>query len=257
MVDIQRLSDHLASAEISGKGVTPLTEMEPNLTEQDAYQVQLKTIERKEKEGYTIVGKKIGLTSLAMQTMLGVNQPDYGHLLDSMHVENDGVISFEKVLQPKVEGEIAFVLKRDLVGPRVTTLDVIRATECVIPALEVVDSRIANWRIKLSDTVADNASSGLFVLGRPHKIEQLDLVLEGMVFYKNGEIMNTGTGAAALGNPATCVAWLANKLSNFGIVLKAGEVILSGAVTAAVDAKPGDHFNARFTNLGQVGVRFI
>jgi 2-keto-4-pentenoate hydratase len=257
MVNIQRLSDHLASAEISRKGVTPLTEMEPNLTEQDAYQVQLKTIERKEKEGYTIVGKKIGLTSLAMQTMLGVNQPDYGHLLDSMNVENDGVISFEKVLQPKVEGEIAFVLKRDLEGPRVTTLDVIRATECVIPALEVVDSRIANWKIKLSDTVADNASSGLFVLGRPHRIEQLDLVLEGMVFYKNGEIMNTGTGAAALGNPATCVAWLANKLSDFGIVLKAGEVILSGAVTAAVDAKPGDHFNARFTNLGQVGVRFI
>jgi 2-keto-4-pentenoate hydratase len=257
MKDIQSMSEHLASAEINRKGVSPLTELVPDLTEEQAYQIQLKTIDRKVKEGQHIVGKKIGLTSLAMQNMLGVNQPDYGHLLDGMWVENGGVISFDRVLQPKVEGEIAFVLRRDLAGPGVTTLDVLRATECVIPALEIVDSRIMDWKIKLSDTVADNASSGLFVLGRPHKVDEIDLTLEGMVFYKNGEIVNTGTGAAALGNPATCVAWLANKLSSFGIVLKAGEIILSGAVTAAANAQPGDHFSARFTHLGEVGVRFI
>ncbi len=254
---ITRFADHLAEAERSGRGVEPLTALDPNLTTEEAYRVQLHTIERKVKAGDVVVGKKIGLTSLAMQTLLGVDQPDYGHLLSGMAVENGGEIPFQRVIQPKVEGEIAFVLKRDLQGPRLTASDVLQATDYLLPALEIVDSRIADWKIKLQDTIADNASSGLYVLGgRPVKPDQIDLALAGMALYKNGELVNTGVGAAALGNPANCVAWLANKLFEFGITLKAGEVILSGALSAAVNAAPGDCFSARIAHLGEVGVRF-
>lgn len=251
------LADHLAKAEQTGAGVEPLTVLEPGLTIEEAYHIQLKTIERKVEAGAKIVGKKIGLTSLAMQKLLGVDQPDYGHLLDTMVVDNQGAIPFSRVLQPKVEAEIAFKLKRDLIGPRVTATDVLLATEYVVPALEIVDSRIKDWKIKLQDTIADNASSGLYVLGgNPVPVHEVDLAQIGMVFYKNGEIVNTGVGAAALGNPANCVAWLANKLFEFGIVLKAGEIILSGALSAAVNAEPGDSFKARLAHLGEVSVSF-
>ncbi|WP_200761045.1 2-keto-4-pentenoate hydratase [Effusibacillus dendaii] len=254
---INRFADHLAAAEETRSGVSPLLELDPQLTTEEAYRVQLVTIERKTATGQRIVGKKIGLTSLAMQTMLGVDQPDYGHLLDGMVVENGSSIPFHRVLQPKVEAEIAFVLKRDLTGPRVTTLDVLQATDYVLPALEIVDSRIKDWKIKLQDTIADNASSGLYVLGgKPVAVDRVDLAQIGMALYKNGELMNTGVGAAALGHPAYCVAWLANKLSEFDIVLKAGEVILSGALSAAVNAEPGDHFQARLAHLGAVSVSF-
>lgn len=257
LVKITRFADYLEKAVKIGHGVSPLTSLDSNITVEEAYHVQLKTIERKVADGAKIVGKKIGLTSLAMQKLLGVDQPDYGHLLDDMAVENNGEISFARVLQPKAEAEIAFVLKRDLVGPRVTAHDVLMATDYALPALEIVDSRIADWKIKLEDTVADNASSGLYVLGgRPVKPDQIDLVMAGMALYKNGELINTGVGAAALGNPATCVAWLANKLFEFGITLKAGEVILSGALSAAANAAPGDYFSARIAHLGEVGVRF-
>ncbi|MED4602736.1 2-keto-4-pentenoate hydratase [Paenibacillus validus] len=250
-------ADHLEQAVRQGKGVDPLTSLDPDLTIQDAYQVQLINIDKKVKAGSVIVGKKIGLTSLAMQQLLKVDQPDYGHLLDDMVVENGGVIPFSRLLQPRVEAEIAFVLKQDLIGPHVTALDVLLATDYVLPALEIVDSRVADWKIKLQDTVADNASSGLYVLGgKPVKPDAVDLTLVGSVLYKNGEIMNTGVGAAALGDPAACVAWLANKLFEFGITLKAGEVILSGALSAAVHAKPGDHFRARLAHLGEVSVSF-
>jgi 2-keto-4-pentenoate hydratase len=174
-----------------------------------------------------------------------------------MVMENHGLISWSQVLQPRVEAEIAFVLKRDLQGPQVTVMDVLQATAYVVPALEIVDSRIIDWKIQLPDTIADNASSGLYVLGgKPLAVDELDLAQVGMVLYKNGEMVNTGVGAAALGHPAACVAWLANKLSEFDIPLKAGEVILSGALSAAVNAEPGDHFRARFAHLGEVGVRF-
>ncbi|MFC4766530.1 2-keto-4-pentenoate hydratase [Effusibacillus consociatus] len=253
-----QFSELLAQAEKERRGVSPLTELDPNITIEEAYQVQLLTIQKKVDAGQKVVGKKIGLTSLAMQKLLGVDQPDYGHLLDGMVVENGGAISWNRVLQPKVEAEVAFVLKKDLIGSKVTATDVLMATEYVLPALEIVDSRVADWKIKLQDTVADNASSGLYGLGgKPLTVDQLDLAQVGVVLYKNGEIMNTGVGAAALGHPATCVAWLANKLSEFGIPLKAGEVILSGALSAAVNAEPGDHFQARFAHLGEVNVRFI
>lgn len=255
-IEAKKLSDKLAEAESTKIGTTPLTS-ETDLTVKDAYQVQLETISRKVKEGQKIIGKKIGLTSLAMQKLLGIGEPDYGHLLDGMVVENGGSISMDQVLQPKVEAEIAFILKKELKGPNVTALDVLRATEYILPALEIVDSRIKDWKIKLPDTIADNASSGLYVLGgKPVKVDEVDLELLGMVLTKNGELVNTGVGAAALGNPANCVAWLANKLSDFDITLKAGEVILSGALSAAVDAKANDTFTARFAHLGQVSVNF-
>ncbi|WP_413310092.1 2-keto-4-pentenoate hydratase [Bacillus sp. 1P10SD] len=235
----------------------PLTTVDAELTVKEAYYIQLENIQKKVEQGQKIVGKKIGLTSLAMQNLLGVDEPDYGHLLDRMVVENGGHISIEQVLQPKVEAEIAFILKSDLKGPNVTALDVLQATEYVVPALEIVDSRVRDWKIKLPDTIADNASSGFYVLGgKPTRIEEIDLELIGMVLTKNGELVNTGVGAAALGNPATCVAWLANKLAEFDIPLRAGEVILSGALSAAEAARAGDSFTARFAHIGQVSVHF-
>jgi 2-keto-4-pentenoate hydratase len=247
----------LSEAEESLIGTTSLTSADPNLTVEEAYEIQLENIERKVAQGQTIVGKKIGLTSKAMQDLLGVDEPDYGHLLDSMVVENGSAVPKQKVLQPKVEGEIAFILKKDLKGPNVTTLDVLQATDYILPAIEVVDSRVQDWKIKLPDTIADNASSAFYALGgKPVKIEDVDLELLGMVLTKNGKLVNTGVGAAALGNPAQCVAWLANRLADFDISLRAGEVILSGALSAAVDAEEGDTFTARFAHLGEVSVHF-
>lgn len=257
ITQIEKWAAHLAEAEKNRLGVAPLTKLNPEITIDEAYQVQLHTIEGRVAAGEKIVGKKIGLTSLAMQQMLGVDQPDYGHLLDGMIIDNGGEISTNQVLQPKVEGEIAFILKKDLKGPNVTVIDVLAATDYVVPALEIVDSRVKDWKIKLEDTVADNASSGLYVLGdKKLPIDGLDLAQMGMVLYKNGKMVNTGVGAAALGHPATCVAWLANKLADYGITLKAGEVILSGALSAAVVGEPGDYFQARFAHLGEVNVRF-
>ncbi|SFJ43797.1 2-keto-4-pentenoate hydratase [Thermoflavimicrobium dichotomicum] len=255
--DLKALADILWEAEEKRRGGIPLTQVQPDLTPEEAYRVQLINIQRKLDQGQKVVGKKIGLTSRAMQQLLGVDQPDYGHLLDGMVLENGQKIPRERVLQPKVEAEIAFVLKKDLVGPNVTPMDVMLATDYIVPALEIVDSRIKDWKIKLPDTIADNASSGLYTLGgRPTSVEKVDLTQIGMVLYKNGRMVNTGVGAAALGNPATCVAWLANKLSEFDIALKAGEVILSGALSAAVDAEPEDHFCARFAHIGEVSLRF-
>lgn len=234
-----------------------LTEVDKTLTVEEAYHIQLKNIAVKTEQGHSVVGKKIGLTSKAMQQLLGVDEPDYGHLLSNMVIENGSVVPKQGILQPKVEGEIAFVLKKELKGPNITVLDVIQATDYVLPALEIVDSRIKDWKIKLADTIADNASSAYYVLGgKPTKLADIDLELLGMVLCKNGEIVNTGVGAAALGNPAQCVAWLANRLADFDISLHAGEVILSGALSAAVDATEGDSFVARFAHLGEVSVRF-
>ncbi|OMP67215.1 2-keto-4-pentenoate hydratase [Domibacillus epiphyticus] len=257
MTMIKEYSNLLLEAEETKNGTNPLTEVMTDFDVKNAYYVQLETIAEKVKAGRKITGKKIGLTSKAMQTLLGVEEPDYGHLLDDMVIENGGAISVKRLLQPKVEAEIAFVLKKTIKGPGITPIDVMKATDYIVPSLEIVDSRIRDWKIKLADTVADNASSGLYLLGgKPAKPSEVDLEMIGMVFEKNGEIVNTGVGAAALGHPASCVAWLANKLSEFDIALEAGEVILSGALSAAVDAKAGDVFTAKFAHIGQVSVRF-
>ncbi|MGE8081688.1 2-keto-4-pentenoate hydratase [Peribacillus loiseleuriae] len=254
---VQEAYEYLLQAEQTKKSVAPLTDLFPNLTVDEAYQVQLKAIDQKVKDGQKIVGKKIGLTSFAMQELLGVDQPDYGHLLDSMVVVNIGTINSEALFEPKVEGEIAFVLNKDLKGPGVTGEEVLAATDYIIPSLEIVDSRITNWKIKLQDTVADNASCGLYVLGdEKFTIDGLDLTKIEMSLYKNGELMNKGKGADVLGHPATCVAWLANKLSEYDVILKAGEVILSGALSAAIAGEKGDVFTAEFSDLGKVEVSF-
>ncbi|WP_305473857.1 2-keto-4-pentenoate hydratase [Bacillus sp. EB600] len=257
MTKIQDFAAQLAQAEATKVGIDPLIVTDPELTLDEAYYIQLENIKKKLEEGQKIVGKKIGLTSVAVQKMLGVDEPDYGHLLDTMVVENGGTIDTKDMLLPKVEGEIAFILKKDLKGPNVTAVDVIQATDYVVPALEIVDSRVQDWKISLRDTVADNASSGLYVLGgKPTKLEDIDLELVGMALYQNGEVANTGVGAAVLGSPATSVAWLANRLADYDITLKAGEVILSGALSGMVVAKSGDNFVARFAHMGQVSVNF-
>jgi len=256
-MDLKTISEKLYEAQHTKVAVEPVIVMGESLTLEDAYGIQLNNVNRQLEEGKRIIGKKIGLTSLAMQTMLGVDQPDYGHLFDDMRIEG-GVIRRSALLQPKVEAEIAFVLKEDLMGPGVTVADVMKATDHVLASFEIVDSRIRDWKIGLIDTVSDNASSGLFLLGdKQVKPGDIDLKKIEMSLYKNGEFVNAGRGDAALGDPAYCVAWLANKMSEFGVALKKDEVILSGALSAAITAEAGDRFRADFTELGTVEVKFI
>ncbi|MDR1375092.1 MAG: 2-keto-4-pentenoate hydratase [Treponema sp.] len=253
---IAALAAKLFNAERSRQAVPPLTEEEPSLTADDAYRIQLVNVKRMVEMGHTVSGKKIGLTSEGIQKQLGVNEPDYGHLFAAMDCKN-GSVNTAALLQPKIEGEIAFVLKMDLAGGRVTRDDVVKAADYVVAAFEIVDSRVAGWKIKLPDTVADNASSGRYMLGtRRLKLEEVDLPAVSMRLYKNGVPAGEGTGAAVLGDPCVSVAWLANRLWSYGVTLKAGEVILSGAFSAAPPAVKGDVFVAEFSSLGNVEARF-
>lgn len=258
MDNSRAIAELLYEAEKGVTPVEPLTTTWAGLTIEQAYAVQLGGVRiRAERDSLKVVGKKIGLTSIAMQKLIGVDEPDYGHLYDSMLVREGEPVPCGRLLLPKVEGEVAFVLNRKLNGPGVTIADVLRATAGVMASIEIVDSRIRDWKIKLPDTIADNASSARFVLGsRLLDPAGIDLRLVGMVMEKNGEVVSTGAGAAVLGHPAASVAWLANKLSEFGIALEEGEIILSGALTAAVDARAGDCFLISFGGLGTVGVRF-
>lgn len=256
---IKELAEKLRQASISGKEISAPSKDYPELSIQEAYAIQLSNIEERLKAGGRIVGKKIGLTSKAMQESLGVDEPDYGILMEDMAVSSkNSVIKAKQVIQPRVEGELAFVLKKDLEGPDVTVEDVLDATEYIAASIEIVDSRVKDWKIEIRDTVADNASSALYVVGEnhldPEEAERIDVVME---LYKNDELINEGTGAAVLGDPAYCVAWLANKLFEYGIKLEAGEVILAGALSAAISAEPGDTFTCKFTEgFGNVSVRF-
>lgn len=253
----KELADALKNAEKSCLAIDQIIKSNPDLEIKDAYKIQLINIDAELEDGKKITGKKIGLTSLAMQNLLGVDQPDFGHLLDSMEIQNN-TIERKTMLQPRAEGEIAFVLKEDLVGPNVTIEDVIRATDYVAAAIEVVDSRISDWKIGIVDTIADNASSGMYVISdKKVDVNSLDLTKVKMDFFKNGELINSGDGSAVLGNPAYCVAWLANTLWEYGVVLKKGEVVLSGALSAMLVAEAGDEFTAKFTELGDVSVKFI
>lgn len=255
---IDRLGDELYDALTRRAMIDPLTEREPGITIDDAYHISLRMVNRRVEAGETVIGKKIGVTSKAVQDMLDVHQPDFGYLTDRMVYGNgDEMPVSELLIQPRAEGEIAFLLKRDLIGPGVSNADVLRATEAVMPCFEIVDSRIRDWRIRIQDTVADNASCGLFVLGDsavdPRRV---DLATAGMVVEKNGEIISTGAGAAALGSPVNCVAWLANTLGRFGIPLKAGEVILSGSLVPLEPIKAGDSMRVDIGGIGSASVRF-
>ncbi|WP_042301709.1 2-oxopent-4-enoate hydratase [Paraburkholderia kururiensis] len=254
---IAELGDRLYGALNARETIAPLTDSYPDMSIDDAYHVQQRMVQRRLDAGETVVGKKIGVTSKAVMDMLGVYQPDFGYLLSGMVYGEGESIAVNTLIQPKAEGEIAFVLKKDLLGPGITNAMVLAATECVMPCFEIVDSRIRDWKIRIQDTVADNASCGVFVLGdRAVSARAVDLSTCGMVLEKNGEVIGTGAGAAALGSPVNAVAWLANTLGRLGIPLKAGEVVLSGALAAMAPAKAGDNFRLSLGGIGACSVRF-
>lgn len=253
----RELSAALAEAEQRCAPVSPLSEDFPDIDVEDAYAIQRIGVGRRIANGARLVGHKVGLTSRAMQEQLNVAEPDYGHLLSDMFVLEGMTIPSSELCSPRVEPEVAFVLKHELTGPGLTVADVLRATDFVLPALEVIDSRIAQWRITLPDTVADNASSARVVLGgKPARIDRLDLRLIGAVLWKNGKTEETGVSGAVLGNPVNAVCWLANKLASFEAGLAAGDVVMPGSCTRAITVGPTDHVRAEFDGLGFVSVRF-
>jgi len=258
---INAFADELYMALRNQEMIEPLSEREPNMSIKDAYAVSSLLLQKRmEVDGEKLIGKKIGVTSKAVQNMLNVHQPDFGYLTDAMVVEEGEPLSItEHMIQPRAEGEIAFVLKHDLIGPGITATDVLRATDFIVPCFEIVDSRVRDWNIKIQDTVADNASCGYFLLGQdvvsPHSV---DLSTCGMVMELNGQVASTGAGAAALGSsPVTCVAWLANTLGQLGTPLKAGEIILSGSLVPLQPVKAGDFMSVSIGGIGRTAVRFV
>ena len=213
----EEIAEILRAAEENCMPIRPLTEQYPDMTVEDAYNIQRVNVQARKQQGEIVVGHKIGLTSKAMQDLLGVDEPDFGTLMDTMIVAEGDALSCGRLLYPRVEGEIAFVMKEDLQGPGITVPRVLQATEGVMACLEIVDSRIADWQIKLEDTIADNGSSARVVFGGPLvPVEDLDLRLLGMILEQDGQVTGTATGAAALGHPAQAVAWLINKLAESG-----------------------------------------
>jgi 2-keto-4-pentenoate hydratase len=244
-------------AAYSGSPIAPIREAVPAATAEDAYAIQEANTQLWLGQGRNAVGAKIGLTAKAVQKQLGVDQPDFGILFADMAVADGDIVAPGRLLQPKVEAEVAFVLARTPNPKALTTAELIGCVDYALPAIEIVDSRIANWDIRFVDTVADNASSGLFVLGtRPVRLDALDLRLCGMVLEKNGDPSSFGAGAACLGNPLHALGWLAAKMADVGRPLQAGDVILSGALGPMVPVGPGDSVEARIEGLGTVRVSF-
>jgi 2-oxopent-4-enoate/cis-2-oxohex-4-enoate hydratase len=256
---ISELGDELYAALRARKTLSPLTTHHPEISIDDAYHISLHMLQRRIAAGEQLVGKKIGVTSKAVQDMLDVHQPDFGFLTDAMHYPNGACISLSKsgLIQPRAEGEIAFILKEDLHG-NVTREDVLDAAEWVLPCFEIVDSRITDWKIRIQDTVADNASCGVFVLGDQRTApRELDLASVRLDVLRNGLAAGSGLGSAVQGHPAEAVAWLANTLGRFGIPFRAGEIILSGALAPLVPASAGDRFELTIEGLGAASVSFI
>jgi 2-oxopent-4-enoate/cis-2-oxohex-4-enoate hydratase len=254
---IQHFGDELYQSLIDRKPVPPLTERDVSIDVDEAYRIQLRMIRRRLDKGETVIGKKIGVTSEAVQRMLQVYQPDFGQLLSGMVYSEGQPIPVNTLIAPRAEAEVAFILKRDLEGPGVSAADVLRATDYVLPCFEIVDSRIQDWRIKIQDTIADNASCGVFVLGgTARSLRGLDLSVAGMVVEKNGDIVSTSAGAAVQGSPVNAVAWLANTLGRLGIPLQAGEVILSGSQSPLIPVVAGDSFTCSVGGLGTCTIRF-
>jgi 2-oxopent-4-enoate hydratase len=221
-----------------------------------AYAVQTAWVTERVGAGARVIGRKIGLTNPAVQRQLGVDRPDFGVLLDDMACPSGSTVDMARVLQPRIEAEIAFVLGADLTAPGIGRAEVAAATTQVVAALEIVDSRIAGWDITIVDTVADNASSGLFVLGERRGLDDLDLAGCAMTMWRGDEVVSQGNGAACLGDPVAAVAWLANEVRDRGVPLRAGEVILSGALGPVVPVGQGDAFRAEITGIGTVSVTF-
>jgi 2-keto-4-pentenoate hydratase len=257
---IESLGEQLYTAFSTKKTITPFSESGDLTSIEDAYAVQAHWTKMREARGETIVGRKIGLTSLAIQKQLGVSEPDYGNLWQSSHYEtnnNRAEVPASDHLQPRMEGEVAFLIGRPLRGPHITPQEVLAATDAMALVVEIVASRIADWKIKLVDTIADNASYGGFVLGEwDSKLRTEDLRLLGMTIHKNGELTAEGVGAAAMGHPAVSVAWLVNKLSEFGISLEPGDIVLSGGITPMQPVAAGDVFTINLTEQPSLTIRF-
>jgi 2-keto-4-pentenoate hydratase len=256
-IALEDLADQLFVAEREREPVEPLTQTAPDLSADDAYTIQLINAKRRLAAGARVAGHKIGLTAKAMQQLMGIDEPDYGHLFDDMFLLESTSIAMDRFISPRIEIETAFILGRKLEGPRVTVADVIRATDWVVPAFEIIDSRIRDWRITLADTIADNGSSAAVVLGgRPRRLEDVDLRNTPAELYVDGKLARSGNTGDVLGNPVSAVAWLANALARYGVQMKEGHVILPGACTAAVPVSAGASFQARFKDLGDVEVAF-
>ena len=254
---IARCGDELYEAWRQRQVLSPLLERFPDITVADAYAIQQGMVNRRVAAGERIVGKKIGATSKPVQDLLGVYEPDFGQLTSGMVCTESSGVDLNHMIQPKAEAELAFVLERDLIGPGITATDVIRATAYVSPCFEIVDSRIKDWKIKIQDTVADNASCGVFMLGDakgdPRK---LDLALAGMVLHRNGELHATSLGVAVQGSPINAVVWLANTLGKLGLPFRAGEIILSGSQSQLIPVVDGDELVCNIGGLGSCRARF-
>lgn len=254
---VREAADRLARAQESGVACSPVRDLIGSTDVGTAYAVQARNLARRLAEGRHVVGRKIGLTSPAVQAQLGVDQPDFGVLLDDMWCPDDRPVDMTRLLQPKVEAEIAFVMSRDVLDPDVDGASVRSCVDNVVAALEIVDSRIAGWDITLADTIADNASSGLFVLGRtalpladiePREVE--------MTMSVNGSVVSTGDGTQCLGDPLAALAWLARTALGFGSPLRTGDIVLSGALGPMVAVQPGDTVVAELSGLGELRTAF-
>ena len=256
---IAALGDELFNALNTRSTLTPLTSRYSEISIEDAYRISLQFLQRREASGERVIGKKIGVTSKAVQDMLNVHQPDFGFLTDRMQVSSGADVSLSeyRLIQPRAEGEIAFILAQDLNGPGITASDVLAATESVACCFEIVDSRIDDWKIRIEDTVADNASCGVFALGEQLiDPRTLDLAAAELTMWKNGEPAGSGLGSAVQGHPCEAVAWLANTLGKLGIPFRKGEIILSGALAPLVPVGPGDRIEMTISGLGSASLRF-
>lgn len=255
---IENLAEHLENAELQAHDVTKITDDFPDMTYEDAFDIQWEIRRRKEARGTKIVGMKMGLTSWAKMAQMGVEQPCYGFLADYFSIPDGGQIKHDELIHPKVEAELAFVTKAPLVGPGIHIGDVLRATDFVMPAVEIIDSRYRDFKFDLKSVIADNSSSSRFVAGGTMaKAEDLDLKNLGVVMEINGEVVQLGAGAAVLGHPASSVAMLANMLAERGEHIPAGTFIMIGAITAAVSVNKGDNFTVRYQGLGTVSGKFV
>lgn len=252
----QAVRSLLESHRTKKQGERP-SQMFPDIKIEDSYAISSAVAQERVKAGARIIGHKIGLTSKAMQASSKIDEPDYGYLFDDLLLNDGAKVKFENFCVPRVEPELTFILKEPLKGPGIGLIDVLRATEYVVPSIEIIDARVTEPR-KIFDTVADNgAAAGIVLGGRPVRPEDVDLRWAGAIFYRNSEIEETGLAAGVLGHPAMAIAWLANKVGRFGTVLEPGHLMLSGSFTRPVWAAKGDTLHADFGPLGSVAVQFV
>lgn len=255
--DRKKAADTLVEAARTRKQATQLSVTFPNINFEDAYAISTEVARRRMAAGERLIGHKVGLTSKAMQASSQIDEPDYGYLFESMIVDDGAKVRHENYCAPRVEIELAFILGQPLKGPGVALTDVLRATEYVVPAIEIVDARMVNPR-KIFDTISDNgAAAGIVVGGRPVRPMDIDLRWVGGLMMRNSEIEETGVAAGVLGHPAMGVAWLANKLGSLGTPLEAGHLVLAGSFTRVVWAQKGDTIRADFGSLGSISLQFV